>query len=59
MPGFLPSQLGRIVVGQCVSRGFTVEVREWMFCFALANIGLSANFRKLRAYFLGGKPLIL
>lgn len=51
MPGYLPSQLGRIVVGQGVSRGFTVEVRECMFCLALANIGLSAIFRKLRLLF--------
>jgi Na+/glutamate symporter len=38
---------------------FTSDMRGWLFCLAFASIGLSANFRELRAQFHGGKPLIL
>lgn len=39
--------------------GFTGEIRDWLFCLAFASIGLSTNFRNLRAQFTGGRPLIL
>lgn len=38
---------------------WTIEIRDWLFCLAFASIGLSTNFRELRAQFSGGKPLIL
>jgi len=38
---------------------FTSDLRGWLFCLAFASIGLSANFRELKAQFHGGKPLIL
>ncbi|MGV3590972.1 MAG: YeiH family protein [Gammaproteobacteria bacterium] len=38
---------------------WTIELRDWLFCLAFASIGLSTNFRELRAQFSGGKPLIL
>lgn len=38
---------------------FTSDMRGWLFCLAFASIGLSANFRELKAQFHGGKPLIL
>ena len=38
---------------------FTSDMRGWLFCLAFASIGMSANFRELRAQFRGGKPLIL
>jgi uncharacterized membrane protein YadS len=38
---------------------FTSDMRGWLFCLAFASIGLSTNFRELRAQFHGGKPLIL
>jgi len=38
---------------------FTSDMRGWLFCLAFASIGMSANFRELRAQFHGGKPLIL
>ncbi len=39
--------------------GFTKDLRGWMFCLAFVSIGLSTNFRELRSYFRGGKPLTL
>ncbi len=38
---------------------FTSDMRGWLFCLAFASIGMSANFRELKAQFHGGKPLIL
>lgn len=40
-------------------RGFTKNLRGWMFCLAFVSIGLSTNFKELRAQFSGGKPFIL
>ncbi len=39
--------------------GFSVGIRDWLFCLAFSSIGLSTNFRELRGQFTGGKPLIL
>jgi len=39
--------------------GFTKSIRGWLFCLAFVSIGLSTNFKELRAQFHGGKPLIL
>lgn len=40
--------------------GGTSEIlRGWFFCFAFVSIGLETNFRELRPYLTGGKPLIL
>jgi uncharacterized membrane protein YadS len=40
--------------------GGTSEIlRGWFFCFAFVSIGLETNFRELRPYLTGGKPLVL
>lgn len=38
---------------------FSSDIRGWLFCLAFSSIGLSTNFRELRAQFAGGKPFIL
>jgi len=40
-------------------RGFTKNLRGWMFCLAFVSIGLSTNFKELSEQFSGGKPFIL
>lgn len=42
-----------------VIRGFTKDLRGWLFCLAFVSIGLSVNFKELKHQFSGGKPLIL
>ena len=42
-----------------VIRGFSKNMRGWLFCLAFVSIGLSTNFRALKKHFSGGKPLIL
>ncbi|MCG8334855.1 MAG: YeiH family protein [Proteobacteria bacterium] len=40
-------------------RGGSRIFRGWFFCLAFSSIGLATNFRELKSYFKGGKPLIL
>ena len=42
-----------------IIRGFTKDLRGWLFCLAFVSIGLSVNFKELKHHFSGGKPLIL
>lgn len=51
--------VGYVVVEHGVLRGFSRICRGWFFCLAFTSIGLATNFRELKSYFKGGKPLIL
>lgn len=42
-----------------VQSGTTEILRGWFFCLAFVSIGLETNFRELRPYLTGGKPLML
>ncbi|WP_272700593.1 YeiH family protein [Desulfovibrio sp. Fe33] len=53
------SDAGFTMVDQGVLRGFSRIFRGWFFCLSFAAIGLATNFRELKHYFKGGKPLIL
>jgi uncharacterized membrane protein YadS len=55
----LGSDAGFTMIDQGVLRGFSGIFRGWFFCLSFAAIGLATNFRELRHYFKGGKPLIL
>ena len=50
---------GYAVIDHGAIRGMSKIFRGWFFCLAFASIGLATNFRELREYFKGGKPLIL
>ena len=47
------------IIDQGVIRGFTKNLRGWLFALAFVSIGLSTNFRELRGALRGGKPLLL
>ena len=47
------------ILDQGVLGGFTKNIRGWLFCLAFVSIGLSTNFKELKAHFSGGKPLVL
>ena len=47
------------IIDQGIIRGFTKNIRGWLFCLAFVSIGLSTNFKVLGRHFQGGKPLIL
>lgn len=50
---------GEALVTHGVIKGWTKIWRGWFFCLAFVSIGLSTDFRELKSYFKGGKPLIL
>jgi len=55
----LGSDTAYTLIDNGVLGGFTKNLRAWMFCLAFVSIGLSTNFRELKAYFKGGKPFTL
>ncbi len=55
----LGHDVGYTMIDHGVLRGFSRLFRGWFFCLAFASIGLATNFRELKEYFKGGKPLIL
>ena len=55
----LGENMGYSVIDQGVIGGFTQNIRGWLFNLAFVSIGLATNFKALRHYFKGGKPLIL
>jgi len=57
--GGLGKDVSNTMVDHGVLRGFSRPIREWCFALAFASIGLSTDFRELKQYFKGGKPLIL
>jgi uncharacterized membrane protein YadS len=56
---YLGKDLGYTLIENGAMKGFTSHFQGWFFCLAFTSIGLSTNFRELKEYFKGGKPLIL
>lgn len=55
----LSDEISYAFIDHGIIRGFTKDVRGWLFCLAFVSIGLSVNFKELKHHFTGGKPLIL
>ena len=55
----LGNDVGYVLIDQGAIGGMSKIFRGWFFCLAFASIGLATNFRELKGYFKGGKPLIL
>jgi uncharacterized membrane protein YadS len=55
----LGKDVGHVLIDQGALAGMSKIFRGWFFCLAFASIGLATNFRELKTYFKGGKPLIL
>ena len=53
------SDLGYALIDHSVIRGWSKAFRGWFFCLAFVSIGLATDFRELKTYFKGGKPLLL
>lgn len=56
---FLGNDMAYVVIDNGVIRGLSKTFRGWFFCLAFVSIGLATDFRELKSYFKGGKPLIL
>ena len=59
MYGAFGSDAGYTQLEHGAIRGMSRIFRGWFFCLAFTSIGLATNFRELKEYFKGGKPLIL
>ncbi len=57
--GMFGQDAGYALLEHGAIRGMSKIFRGWFFCLAFSSIGLATNFRELRQYFKGGKPLIL
>ncbi len=55
----LGSNASYTLIDNGLLRGFTKNLRGWMFCLAFVSIGLSTNFKELSEHFSGGKPFLL
>jgi len=56
---YLGNDMAYVVIDHGAIRGLSKIFRGWFFCLAFASIGLATDFRELKSYFKGGKPLIL
>ena len=56
---YLGNDMAYVVIDNGVIRGLSKTFRGWFFCLAFVSIGLATDFRELKSYFKGGKPLIL
>lgn len=52
-------EISNALIDHGIIRGFSKDLRGWLFCLAFVSIGLSVNFKELKHQFSGGKPLIL
>ena len=59
MYALLSKEYSYAFIDHGIIRGFTKDVRGWLFCLAFVSIGLSVNFKELKHQFSGGKPLLL
>jgi uncharacterized membrane protein YadS len=57
--GVMGKDVGSVLIDQGALRGLSRIFRGWFFCLAFTSIGLATDFRELKEYFKGGKPLIL
>jgi uncharacterized membrane protein YadS len=57
--GMMGKDVGSVLIDQGALRGLSRILRGWFFCLAFTSIGLATDFRELKEYFKGGKPLIL
>ena len=55
----LGKDVSHVLIDQGALAGMSKIFRGWFFCLAFTSIGLATNFRELKTYFRGGKPLIL
>jgi len=56
---YLGNDMAYVVIDHGAIRGLSKIFRGWFFCLAFVSIGLATDFRELKSYFKGGKPLIL
>lgn len=55
----LDSNVSSAIIDNGIIKGFTKDVKDWLFCLAFVSIGLSSNFKELGKHIQGGKHITL
>lgn len=55
----LDSSVSSAIIDNGIIKGFTKDVKDWLFCLAFVSIGLSSNFKELGKHIQGGKHITL
>ncbi len=55
----LEPEVSKAVIDNGMIKGFTKNVKDWLFCLAFVSIGLNTNFAEFRKHIQGGKHLAL
>ena len=53
------NDMGTQLIENGIIKGFTKDLKAWLFCLAFVAIGLNTNFKALRKQFSSGKHVIL
>ena len=55
----MDSTLSSSIIDNGIIKGFTKDVKDWLFCLAFVSIGLSINFKEFRKHIQPGKHITL
>ncbi len=55
----MDSDLSKAIIDNGIIKGFTKNVKDWLFCLAFVAIGLNTNFAEFRKHVHGGKHIVL
>lgn len=55
----LDSSISNAIIDNGIIKGFTKDVKDWLFCLAFVSIGLNTNFKEIGKHIQGGKHITL
>ncbi len=55
----LDIEVSKAIIDNGIIKGFTKNVKDWLFCLAFVSIGLNTNFAEFRKHIQGGKHIAL
>lgn len=55
----LDGNVSSAIIDNGIIKGFTKDIKDWLFCLAFVSIGLSSNFKELGKHIQGGKHITL
>lgn len=55
----LDSSTSSAIIDNGIIKGFTKNIKDWLFCLAFVSIGLNTNFKEFRKHIQGGKHITL
>lgn len=55
----IDSQTSSAIIDNGIIKGFTKDMKDWLFCLAFVSIGLNTNFKEFGKHIQGGKHVTL